>query len=211
MIDNHPEPPTERSALFSQPNDDPLDPGFEGSSSSKTNKVLRNMNLVGICIGSIIVLIAIASLVMIAHATGINNNKLRMESTLLEQQNAHHQFPSDFVWGAATSAYQDRIQTTGFAGHKGYEMTGTDQLIATIIEELMCRFRFPTRALQERFPEHADIIRQTSVSLMSQYPDVFRLGGGGVEMLPFAYPLVRVIASFVDRFTTQEAAHAAAI
>jgi oxygen-independent coproporphyrinogen-3 oxidase len=112
---------------------------------------------------------------------------------------------------AATSAYQDRIQTTGFAGHKGYEMTGTDQLIATIIEELMCRFRFPTRALQERFPEHADIIRQTSVSLMSQYPDVFRLGGGGVEMLPFAYPLVRVIASFVDRFTTQEAAHAAAI
>jgi oxygen-independent coproporphyrinogen-3 oxidase len=112
---------------------------------------------------------------------------------------------------AATSAYQDRIQNSGFAGHKGYEMTGTDQMIAAIIEELMCRFRFPTSELQDRFREHANVIRQTAVSLMAQYPDVFRLGSGGLEMLPFAYPLVRVIASFVDRFTTEEVAHAAAI
>jgi oxygen-independent coproporphyrinogen-3 oxidase len=112
---------------------------------------------------------------------------------------------------AATSAYQDRIAETGFAGHKGYEMTGTDQMIAAIIEELMCRFHFPTQDLQNRFPEHANTIRQTSVSLMSHYPDVFSLAAGGLEMQEFAHPLVRVIASFVDRFTTKEVAHAAAI
>jgi oxygen-independent coproporphyrinogen-3 oxidase len=112
---------------------------------------------------------------------------------------------------AATSAYQERITQTGFAGHKGYEMSGIDHMIATIIEELMCSFRFPTAALQEQFPEHNDALRQTAVSLMTHYPDVFRLSTGGLEMVPAAYPLVRVIASFVDRFTTEEAAHAAAI
>lgn len=112
---------------------------------------------------------------------------------------------------AATSAYIERIHETGFAGHKGYEMSGTDQMVAAIIEELMCRFRFPTSGLQDRFPLHANTIRQTAVSLMSQYPDVFRISTGGLEMLPFAHPLVRVIASYVDRFTTGEMAHAAAI
>jgi oxygen-independent coproporphyrinogen-3 oxidase len=112
---------------------------------------------------------------------------------------------------SATSAYQDRIDETGFAGHKGYELCEADMMIAAIIEELMCRFHFPIHRLQARFPAQADVIRQTAVSLMAQYPDVFRLGGGGLEMLPFARPLVRIIAGFVDRFNTEEAAHTAAI
>ncbi len=112
---------------------------------------------------------------------------------------------------AATSAYQDRVLETGFAGRKGYEMRDTDLMIAFIIEELMCRFIFPTTELQDRFPDHKDTLRQTAVSLMNTYPDVFFLSTGGLEMHPEYRPLVRVIASFVDRFTTKEAAHAAAI
>lgn len=69
----------------------------------------------------------------------------------------------------------------------------------------------PTTELQDRFPDHKDTLRQTAVSLMNTYPDVFFLSTGGLEMHPEYRPLVRVIASFVDRFTTKEAAHAAAI
>ena len=112
---------------------------------------------------------------------------------------------------AATSAYQDRVSETGFAGHKGYEMRDTDHMIAAIIEELMCRFSFPTTVLQNRFPASKDALRQTAVSLMNTYPDVFYLSTGGLEMHPAYRPLVRVIARFVDRFTAKKAAHAAAI
>ncbi|WP_298857440.1 oxygen-independent coproporphyrinogen III oxidase [uncultured Sulfitobacter sp.] len=111
----------------------------------------------------------------------------------------------------ATSAYQERVLATGFAGHKGYLMTPTDDVVAAMIEELMCRFSFPTQALQERFPDHTAAIRKTAVSLMSQYPDVFRLTTGGLEMLPETYALVRVVASYVDTFTAEGVAHAAAI
>ncbi len=100
---------------------------------------------------------------------------------------------------------------TGFAGHKGYLMTPTDDVVAAMIEELMCRFSFPTKALQERFPDHATAIRKTTVSLMSEYPDVFRLTSGGLEMLAGTYALVRVVASYVDTFTAEGVAHAAAI
>ena len=112
---------------------------------------------------------------------------------------------------AATSAYQDRVLASGYAGHKGYRMTATDDMVAAMIEELMCRFSFPTQKLQERFPEQSGAIRQTAVSLMSQYPDVFRLTAGGLEMLEGTHPLVRVVASYVDRFTAEGVAHAAAI
>lgn len=112
---------------------------------------------------------------------------------------------------AATSAYIERVLDTGFAGHKGYRMTATDDVVAAMIEELMCRFSFPTHDLQARFPDQAAAIRQTAVSLMSEYPDVFHLMAGGLEMAPETYPLVRVVASYVDRFTAEGVAHAAAI
>lgn len=112
---------------------------------------------------------------------------------------------------AATSAYQERVLNSGFAGHKGYRMTATDDVVAAMIEELMCGFSFPTEALQERFAEHSDMIRQTAVSLMAQYPDVFSLKAGGLDMRAGTYALVRVVASYVDRFTAEGVAHAAAI
>lgn len=112
---------------------------------------------------------------------------------------------------AATSAYQERVLESGFAGHKGYRMTAIDDVVAAMIEELMCRFSFPTEALQERFPEHTAAIRSAAVSLMAQYPDVFALTSGGLEMRAGTYALVRVVASYVDHFTAEGVAHAAAI
>lgn len=111
----------------------------------------------------------------------------------------------------ATSAYQDRISASGLAGHKGYVMSEIDNLLAQIIEDLMCRFVMDARKLQEAYPLYTDLIRQTKVALMAKFDDVFHLTSAGLEMRPEAYPLVRIIAHFVDRFATHETAHAAAI
>lgn len=123
---------------------------------------------------------------------------------------------SRFRWGyiqnaVATSAYQDRINETGLAGHKGYQMNATDKLIAQMIEDLMCSFTFQTRALQKAFPDQTETIRNTAIRLMQRYDDVFMLGKGELTMTPESHPLVRIIANHIDEFTSTGAAHATAI
>lgn len=121
-------------------------------------------------------------------------------------------FKGGYIQNAvATSAYQERINSSGLAGHKGHEMTAKDQLVAAIIEALMCQFSYPTQALQTRFPDQEARIRDTAITLMRRYPDVFTLSPAGLDMRPETYPLVRIIAKEVDSFTSTQAAHATAI
>ena len=111
----------------------------------------------------------------------------------------------------ATSAYQDRINQTGIAAHKGYAMTQPDKLTAQIVEDLLCRFTFDSAKLGRAFPEHHATIHAARVLLMRQFPDVFFISRQGLEMNPWARPLVRIIASVVDRFSTNAKAHSTAI
>ncbi len=111
----------------------------------------------------------------------------------------------------ATSAYQDRVGTTGLAGHKGYVMSAQDHLMSRMIEDLMCTFTLPTQGLQQAFPAQANLIRQTAVALMARFDDVFQLSAEGLRMRPETYPLVRIIANYIDTFATVGTAHAAAI
>ncbi len=121
-------------------------------------------------------------------------------------------FRQGYVQNAvATSAYLDRINDSGFAGHKGFVLSPTDTVISTMIERLMCDFDFPTMALQSAYPALSTTIRQTAVALMAAFPGVFTICAGGIEMRPEYYPLVRIIAKFIDTYTSQDNAHAAAI
>lgn len=90
-------------------------------------------------------------------------------------------------------------------------MSDTDTLLSAMIEELMCRFHLPTKSLQTQFPEHAQLIRQTAIALMSRYTDVFSINSTGLQMHPETYPLVRIVAHYIDAFNSSEVAHAAAI
>lgn len=112
---------------------------------------------------------------------------------------------------AATSAYQDCITKTGFAGYKGYRMTEVDTLIARMVEDLMCRFSFETKALTQAFPDYSAFIRQTSIALMMRFPDVLYIAKGGLKLRPTAKPLVRIIANHIDSFAAKSKAHSAAI
>lgn len=121
-------------------------------------------------------------------------------------------FPGGYMQNAtATSAYQDRVNNGGMAAHKGYGMTAQDLLIARIVEDLMCRFVYDETALCDRFPDQAELIHQTGISLMNRFDDVFYIGQSGLEMRTDAHPLVRVIASHIDAFASETTAHSAAI
>jgi oxygen-independent coproporphyrinogen-3 oxidase len=121
-------------------------------------------------------------------------------------------FPEGYVQNApATSAYQERVGSSGLAANKGYVMSTQDSLIAKIVEDLMCRFVFDEQALCTAFPDDAGLIHQTGVSLMNRFGDVFFISQSGLELRKDARPLVRVIASFVDTFTSESMSHSAAI
>jgi oxygen-independent coproporphyrinogen-3 oxidase len=111
----------------------------------------------------------------------------------------------------ATSAYQERIRQSNLAAHKGYAMTAQDKLMARVVEDLLCRFTFNSKAMSAEFPEKKSIIRETSVMLMRKFPDVFFITPEGLEMYDWAKPLVRIIASSVDTFSRTEIAHSSAI
>jgi oxygen-independent coproporphyrinogen-3 oxidase len=90
-------------------------------------------------------------------------------------------------------------------------MSDNDKLIAAMIEELMCRFSYPTKDLRASFPKSEDQIRQTAVALMQHYIDVFKISGSGLVMQPETFPLVRIIANYIDLFTNKDTVHTAAI
>ncbi|MEP3346794.1 MAG: oxygen-independent coproporphyrinogen III oxidase [Litoreibacter sp.] len=121
-------------------------------------------------------------------------------------------FKGGYVQNAvATSAYLERILATGFAGHKGYQMTANDDLVAAMIEALMCQFNFPVQDLKQAFPDQEVIINQTATKLMTRYSSVFQLAPRGLEMSPGTYPLARIIAKEIDAFVSTKDAHATAI
>lgn len=123
---------------------------------------------------------------------------------------------SKFVQGyaqnaTATSAYQERVRATGFAGYKGFELSPQDQLIGTVIEDLMCRFQFRESALKTEFPDRIDDLRYLHVHLMKRFPDLFHISNGGLQLYSEARPLVRIIANWLDTFSSPAVAHASAI
>lgn len=121
-------------------------------------------------------------------------------------------FRQGFLQNAvATSAYQERIEAGQMAGHKGYAMTDTDHLLSRIIEDLLCRFTLRYDALIADFPDQGDTVAAVRIMLMKQFGDVFFIGPKGLQMHEWAYPLVRIIASAVDRFSCAKGTHSAAI
>ena len=83
--------------------------------------------------------------------------------------------------------------------------------MAKVIEDLMCRFTFDEKSLFKAFPEHREAIHSMAVSLMQKFSDVLFISSAGLKIHPEAYPLVRVIAGYVDGRTSLKTAHSSAI
>ena len=121
-------------------------------------------------------------------------------------------FPQGYVQNVpATSTYQQRIESTGLAGHKGYMMSNRDKLIARMVENLMCYFHVDTVELRREFPSEVTFIEQTAFHLMDRFPNSFVHTSGGLKLIALAEPLVRIVAKQIDTFASEETAHSSAI
>lgn len=121
-------------------------------------------------------------------------------------------FKSGFSQNAvATSAYQDRIADTGFAGVKGFALDRQDKLISDMIEDLMCRFQVDLPRLYEIYPDKWSQIETYIAGLMARFPDVLIRRNNVVTVIPEARMLVRIIAHDIDGFRANLEAHSAAV
>lgn len=115
-------------------------------------------------------------------------------------------FPQGYVQNAsATSVYAGRIETGQLAGHRGYHQTATDQVVAFMIEMLMCRFELKTDVLKAKFPSSAAFVSRAIETLHQSFAPFLDLPRGEFVIKPMAYPLARVICNALDEMGQSEA------
>ena len=96
---------------------------------------------------------------------------------------------------AATAAYSERIQTTGLAAHRGYAFTSRDQLIAQMIEDLMCRNVLDLDKTRSQFPSLTKRIDRIADRLTENFQGAVVPNGQTIAVHPQARSLTRIIAA----------------
>ncbi|SEN53371.1 oxygen-independent coproporphyrinogen-3 oxidase [Loktanella fryxellensis] len=111
----------------------------------------------------------------------------------------------------ATSAWTARTRPGGLTGHRGYELTGDDAVIAAMIADLMCRFRLDLVGLRAAHSDHHALIARTARMLLSDFPDVFGASDDGIYMHAATRPLVRIVAHRIDALRSPATSYSSAI
>ncbi len=111
------------------------------------------------------------------------------------------QFEGGYVQNAsATAAYIERIEAGTLAGHRGYEMTGTDRLHAQAINMLMCDFEINLDALAQ----HPDAGKLGPIhdAILRDFDGFVVRNGQKLVIVPKGKPLTRIIAQRYDGFSS---------
>jgi len=109
-------------------------------------------------------------------------------------------FPAGYVQNApATAAYIQRIEAGGFAGSRGYALTGEDRLRARAIECLMCDFALDLDDLRAECGPRAETLAALLPGIAVKYDGVVRLVARRLEIAPEGRPLTRMIAAEFDQ------------
>ncbi len=122
------------------------------------------------------------------------------------------QFPQGYAQNnPATSGYHEAVEAGGLATVRGHALSDDDCIRAAMINKLMCEFRvdFQTLGKELGVPAHDLAARWDGVDEV--FPDMLSLDGSGIEILPGARPLTRMIARFLDTYSVSQQGHSAAI
>ncbi|MCR8826705.1 oxygen-independent coproporphyrinogen III oxidase [Pseudosulfitobacter koreensis] len=122
------------------------------------------------------------------------------------------QFPQGYVQNqSATAGYTTAIGQGHLAGARGHLLTDQDRLTARMIEQLMCSFAIDAEVLAAEFPDQTAAISQAVAALVAEYPDACFQQGAGMQLRAGFAPLVRIMASHIDRYRAGQVAHSSAI
>lgn len=111
----------------------------------------------------------------------------------------------------ATAAYQTRVREDRLAGHKGYVLQPNDELIADVVEQLMCQSALDVGQLKSRHPQFDNEIEVLVRQLDCSFPKAFEHTRHKMSLGPGMEALARVAAAAVDTALCPEHKHSVAI
>jgi oxygen-independent coproporphyrinogen-3 oxidase len=117
-------------------------------------------------------------------------------------------FAEGYVQNAvSTGEYERLIAEYGLAVVRGFRLSLEDRVRASVIERLMCDFRFSARDLQERFGEAAaPVLEDVDQLLASDRAELVERTPDGFEVTERGKPFVRSIAACFDTYLGRGAA-----
>jgi len=120
-------------------------------------------------------------------------------------------FPQGIVQNAVmTPAYSERVSCDVLAGARGHRHTAQDRLRARAIEMIMCDFRLDMAELHRDFGSRATCLDASIALVRAQFGAGLRHRGQGLEILPEARALTRLVAALFDERVVEGARYSQA-
>jgi oxygen-independent coproporphyrinogen-3 oxidase len=108
-------------------------------------------------------------------------------------------FPQGYVQNAsATSVYCKHINTGSLAGNRGYGLTQSDQVVAKLIEMLMCQFEIDITAIHAAFPKSKVLIDRLLNGVRQVFNPFLIEKAEKLVIKKEFRPLARLVCSTID-------------
>lgn len=111
----------------------------------------------------------------------------------------------------STSAYRQRVQANGMAGHKGYRMEKDDDLIADLVEQIMCKGRIDLSRSRTRHQASEAFLKSVIEDLLHTFPDILCPSLEGISICRGHEAATRLIAAHLDASLPAHSSSSAAI
>ena len=120
-------------------------------------------------------------------------------------------FPQGIVQNAVmTPAYAERMSNGVLAGARGHRHTAEDKLRARAIEMIMCDFRLDMAELRCDFGPRVACLDASIALARATFGDGLRPADAGLEILPEARALTRLVAALFDERVVEGARYSQA-
>jgi len=111
------------------------------------------------------------------------------------------QLPQGYAQNSpATADYMRRVDDTGLATVRGFELSADDRARSWVIERLMCDFSFDEAALKARFGALSLRIFRQAAELAASEANIFRFEDGRYHITSEGRPFTRMIATQFDSY-----------
>ena len=111
-------------------------------------------------------------------------------------------FPQGYVQNAsATSVYNKLVTKGNLAGNRGYGLTHNEQVVAQMIEMLMCRFEIDVDAVHRKFPTSVDFVEKLLAGVGQVYASHVEISPASFVIKEQSRPVARMVCNTLDQLS----------
>ena len=120
--------------------------------------------------------------------------------------------PQGYLQNAvATSAYAKRIQDSGMASHRGFELSLQDRFVAALVDWIMCQGAIRYDVVLDRFPDRQGDLSQLVSRIAEIYPDLVEFDRDALRIKEGYMACARLIAGQLDQTGVEPNHHSLAV